>query len=102
MVEETIRSIRETENRADGIVKEAEEKSLQILEEARIKAEEEKNNILDRAAAQAQALESKAQEEADRTRRDAGESIRKCAEELKASALSRKSEAVDLVISELI
>ena len=56
MVEETIRTIKETENQADEIVKSAQEKSRTILEEAREEADRQKKEILQNASERAKEM----------------------------------------------
>ena len=46
MVEETIRSIRETEEQADKLIKQAEEKKQEILEAAKAQAQSVSEEIL--------------------------------------------------------
>ena len=66
MVQETIRSIRETEEQADEIVRQAEQKSREIFEEAEKRAADISEEILREARTEALALEEQAKEEADK------------------------------------
>lgn len=47
MVEETIKSIRETESKADQIVKEAEQESGNVIETAKKEAEQSARELID-------------------------------------------------------
>ncbi len=99
MVEETIRSIRETENQADEIVRTAEERSLAILEEAKKQAEQTAAELTGRAKAEALASAERAKEEGGRAEEASAEEIEKDIRALKDLALVREKEAVNLVIS---
>lgn len=102
MVEETIQSIRETEKKADTVVKDAREKSQIILDQAKVEAQKVRTDILDKAKADAQTLARETEEKAALSEKAAEEMTAKSTEELKASARGKMKEAIELVISELI
>lgn len=99
MVEETIRSIRETEKKADEIIREAEAKSLAIREEAGVNAAKVTEELISAARAKALAMAEQAKENGDRAEAEAMAETEKEISGLKASAMKREKEAVDLVIS---
>lgn len=99
MVEETIRTIRETENKADGIVKDAEEQSVKILAGAKEKADEASAQIIGNARAEAKASEEQTKRDGDLREAEALARAQEDIRALKASAMEREKEAVDLVIS---
>lgn len=99
MVEETIRSIRETERQADGIVKQAEEKSRMIREETKAQAEKLAGEVIADARAKSLEAAENAKDSGDRAETEAMAETEKEIRELKASAMKRQAEAVDLVIS---
>ena len=102
MVEDTIRSIRETEEQADEIVREAEQKSREILAKAEKRAEKASEEILSRAKSEALMTAEQAKTGGERSVEDAEAETEKVVRVLKESALLREKEAVDLVISMLV
>ena len=91
MVEETIRSIKETEAQAEQIVKDAQEQCSRILDEAAKEAGQWKEEQIQQAMQKArQALDASKQF-------IAGE-----IQSLKEAALQKEEEAVGLVISGLV
>lgn len=102
MVEETIRSIRETEERADAIIKEAEQKSRKILGKAEKRAGQVSEEIVSSARADALLTVEQAKADGERKEADSAAETEKSVRMLKESALAREKEAVDLVISMLV
>ena len=101
MVEETIQAIRETEKKADEIVKNAHDESERIIQEAREKASELSEKIISSARSEALAAAEKAKENGSLADADALSESEDEIRSLKASAMEREKEAVDLVISQL-
>ena len=99
MVEETIRSIRETEKKADEIVRSAEEKSRETAEATKEQALRTADQIIKDARGQAAEVSVHAKQAGDRAEANALAETEKEVEALKASALGREKEAVELVIS---
>ena len=101
MVEETIQAIRETEKKADEIVKNAHDESERIIQEAREKASELSEKIISSARSEALAAAERAKENGSLADADALAESEDEIRSLKASAMERKKEAVNLVISQL-
>ncbi len=102
MVEETIQSIRETEGKADSVIRDAQEEGKRLCEAAERKASEVKTEILkaaqqERADRLEQAKKDAAKEE-EAARKEQEGMIR----DLKARAAGMEAEAVDLVVSNLV
>lgn len=102
MVEKTIHEIKETEAKADAIVKDAEIKSREILENAVKEAADIK-------AEQAQTAKQKAESDMARAKEAGAQSMSEVLSQieqevmnLKASALAKEEDAVNLVISQLV
>ncbi len=86
MVEETIRTIKETENEAEEIIKKADAAYTEILEKAK-----------------ADAADLEAAKEAGRkSEQEAMSGVEKEIEALKKGALAKESEVVAAVIAELV
>lgn len=102
MVEETIQTIRETEQKANSIVKDAEAKSREILAEASKKADavREESRCAAKAAFDLAMEEAKAQ--GVRTQEKSSADIEKEVQALKELALGREEEAIQLVIAGLV
>lgn len=102
MVEETIKTIKETENAAEEIVRKAEATCTDILE----KASAEAGNIKERAEAEAKESAATnldaAKEMGKKSEQEALAEVEKEIASLKAAALSKESEAVSAIIAELI
>ena len=99
MVEETIRSIRETEKKADEMVKAAQEKSREMMDDAKAQASSTAEAILKDARDKALEVSERAKEAGKQAEAAALAETEKEAQNLKTSALGREKEAVDLVIS---
>ena len=91
MVDETIRSIKEAEQQAEEILKDASLQAKQIHEE-----------LIEEAKRTAGGLGEKAREEAKNQEDKEAEKLKDVIEELKVSAREKKDAAVQLVLSELI
>lgn len=102
MVEETIQVIRETEAQADAKIKAAEAQCKELLDKAVREADsfrEEQKNILKQ---EMEAAMESARQDGEQAQKKALTDIEQEVKSLKESALSKESEAVDLVISHLI
>ncbi len=95
MVEETIRTIKETENEAEEIIKKADAAYTEILEKAKADAAE---MVKSEAAA---ALEA-AKEAGRKSEQEAMDSVDREIAALKKDALAKESEVVAAVIAELV
>ena len=102
MVEETIREIRKTEKRADEIVRSAGEESRKNIEEAGKEAAALKEKILHEAREKALQVTEEAQKKAEKTGKEAAQTLDGEIRKLKADALEREGEAVELVISRAV
>ena len=102
MVEETIRTIRETENQADEIVKAAQERRRVILEEAQAEAQRQREEILGRALQSARKTEESARQKSLLAEQEAGKALESYVEELKGSVREKETEAAEKILSRLI
>lgn len=99
MVEETIRTIRETEKKADEIVKEAQEQAVIILENAKKEAEKLSGKMLEKVRFEADQVLLEAKRSGEQREAEAARKTDSEIKSLKGSAAEREDEAVDLVIS---
>ena len=99
MVEETIRTIRETERQAQKIVEDAQAERERILAEAAERSGQIRDEIIGKAKAEAKAKEKQAEEAADKLENEARAAIAAETEKLKSSAGEKKKEAVEAVVS---
>ena len=99
MVEETIRTIRETERQAQKIVEDAQAERERILAEAAERSGQIRDEIIGKAKAEAKAKEKQAKEAADKLENEARAAIAAETEKLKSSAGEKKKEAVEAVVS---
>lgn len=99
MVEETIRTIRETEKKADALVKEAEKKAAQIREDAKAEAAEAAEAIVREARGRAQNLADQSEQEGNMAEQEFLAKTETEVQAMRDSAIAREKEAVDLVIS---
>ena len=97
MVEETIRTIKETENEAEDIIKKADAAYTEILEKARAEAAEMVSKAEAEAKAQAAAELDAAKEAGRKSEQEAMEIA-----SLRKDALSKESDVVSAVIAELV
>lgn len=102
MVEETIRSIRETEQKADAVIKEADEKKEQIIKDAQIAAEELRRKLLEEAAGNTRRLGEEDQEIARGIEKQAAKGLEEEITTLRKEAQKKRKEAVELVIKQLV
>ena len=99
MVEETIRTIRETERQAQKIVEDAQAERERILAEAAERSGQSREEIIGKAKAGAKAQEKKAKETPGKLENEARAAIAAETEKLKSSAGEKKKEAVEAVVS---
>ena len=102
MVEETIRTIKETENEAEGIIKKADAACTEILEKARAEAAEMVSKAEAEAKAKAAADLDAAKEAGRKSEQEAMDSVEKEIASLRNDALSKESDVVSAVIAELV
>ena len=99
MVEETIRTIRETERQAQKIVEDAQAERERILAEAKERSGQIRDEIIGKAKAEAKAKAEQAEEAAGKLEQAARAAIAAETEKLKISAGEKKKEAVEAVVS---
>ena len=99
MVEETIRTIRETERQAQKIVEDAQAERERILAEAKERSGQIRDEIIGKAKAEAKAKAEQAEEDAGKLEQEARAAIAAETEKLKLSAGEKKKEAVEAVVS---
>lgn len=99
MVEETIRTIRETERQAQKIVEDAQAERERILAEAKERSGQIRDEIIEKAKAEANAKAKQAEEAAGELEQEARAAIAAETEKLKRSAGEKKKEAVEAVVS---
>lgn len=102
MVEETIKTIRETEREAERLVREAEEKCAAILEDAGKEAESLKSRAEADAKEKARKVLDAEKEIGESSIKDALASVEGDIEVLKESARAKESEVIAAVIAELV
>lgn len=102
MVEETIQVIRETEAKAEAIVKDAEVQCREILEEASKKAEGLKADRIQEMRKKADAMMEEAKEKGVQSQKAAMSDVENEMRILKEFAASKEGEAVNLVMSQLV
>lgn len=102
MVEKTIHEIKETEAKADAIVKDAEIKSREILDHAAKEAAAIKAELAQTAKQKAESDMARAKEEGTQSMNKVLSEIELEVKNLKASALAKEEDAVNLVISQII
>ena len=97
-----VKTIRETEKKADEIVRSAEEESRKIIEEAGQKAGILKDEILSKARENALKVAEDAEKKAEEAGKEDTRALDDEIRQLKAAALEREEEAVGLVISQAV
>ena len=102
MVEETIRTIKETENEAEGIIKKADAACTEILDNAKAEAAEMVGRAEAEAKAKAAADLEAAKEAGRKSEQEAMDSVEKEIATLRKDALAKESEVVSAVIAELV
>ena len=102
MVEETIRTIKETENEAEEIIKKADAAYTEILEKAKADAAEMVGRAEAEAKAKAAADLEAAKEAGRKSEQEAMDSVEKEIATLRKDALAKESEVVSAVIAELV
>lgn len=101
MVEETIRTIRETEKQAQEIVENACKESERIRKEAEERSGQIREEIIRNAREEAETVMEQANVSGDESVREAEAVIRNDTNRLKTSAKEKEKEAVETVISML-
>lgn len=102
MVEETIKTIKETESEAEEILKAADVTCTSILEKAAVSANEIKEQAEEKAKEKAKAALSAAKDAGDIFTREALARVDEEIAELKKAAQAKEKEAIDSVIAELV
>ncbi|MGN0399975.1 MAG: hypothetical protein ACI4EO_07600 [Blautia sp.] len=102
MIEGTIKEIRDVEQQAENIVQDAKRQSAKISQEAKEASEKLYADMVSQAQQKAEkmreSVETYGNQQTEEALKQAGVEI----ENMKAAAMSREKEAVDLIISELI
>lgn len=101
MVQETIKTVKETEMKAGQLVKEAEMQCTAIIDKAKEEAKTFKEQKVKTENELARTAMDSAKKEAEQFMGTSGAEIDKEAEALKESASSKEAQAVELVISQL-
>lgn len=102
MVEETIRTIRETEKQAQEIVENARKESERIRKEAEERSGQIREEIIRNAREEAESVREQAHISGDASVRGAKAVIRNDTDRLRTSAKEKEKEAVEMVISMLV
>ena len=102
MVEETIKTIKETESEAEEILKAADVPCTSILEKAAASANEIKEQSVEKAKEKSKAARSAAKDARDISTREALARVDEEIAELKKAAQAKEKEAIDSVIAELV
>ncbi|MDD3404551.1 MAG: hypothetical protein PHQ72_14555 [Hespellia sp.] len=102
MVEETIREVKETEQKAEDILRDAKNQQREILEKAKLDAIHLKEEYLANEKAKAGQDMDIMQSECERLKAEAQKELEAEVSLLKEMALQKKDEAMKLVIGELI
>ncbi|MEZ3435122.1 MAG: hypothetical protein K1W34_10965 [Lachnospiraceae bacterium] len=102
MVEETIKTIKETESEAERILKEADEKCAAILEDARQEADSLKKQSETDAKNKAQAALDMEKQAGEKSIQDALAGVESEISVLKEQARAKESEVISAVIAELV
>ena len=102
MAYEVLRQLQQTESRADGIIKEAEEKGRTIIQESHLSAktllDEAKMKAISEGKSLINAEDAKAQQEADETLKRNNEFCRGLSDKARANI----SRAADLVVERIV
>lgn len=102
MIEETIQVIRETEAKAEALVKDAEVQCKKILEEASKEAESLKADKIHEIRLKADTMMADAKEQGAQSQKAALSEVENDIKSLKEAAASKEDEAVSLVMSQLV
>lgn len=102
MVEETIKTIKETENEAEEILREADVTCTSILEKAAASAREIKEQAQEQAKEKAQAAIEAAKAAGEISAREALTRVDGEIADLKKAAQAKEREAIDSVIADLV
>ncbi len=101
MVEETIKTIKETENEADEIIRKADATCTEILEKAR-EGKRDKRAGCSKCKETGRSRSLQAKEEGEVLKKQASEKTEQETEALKALAQGKEEEAVSAVIKALL
>lgn len=102
MVEETIQVIKETEAKADAIVKDADAQCKKMLEQASQRVETLKAEQIAGAQKKAESMLQQAKAEGEKSQETAVLTVLKEVEALKELASQKEREAISLVITQLV
>ena len=102
MVQETIQAVKEAEQKADEMIRNASEQGRVLVEEAKLKAEAKKNETKKAVKGREQKAESNFVKEGEQILNKALEEAKQEAISLQETAKKRTKEAVSLIISELV
>ncbi|MEJ8788415.1 hypothetical protein [Dorea sp. ICN-14282] len=102
MVEETIKTIKETENEAEEMIKKADAQCTDILEQASVEARELKEQAEMDAKAKAEAALAAAKEAADHLAKQKAVEVEQETAAMRDVALGKEKEAVQAVMQALV
>lgn len=102
MVGDTIRAVKEAEEKADRMLREAEEKGRLLVDDAKKEAAGQQNEASRAARQKFQDVEAKSQREGEAYLQMAMEGAKQDIAALESLASGKEKEAVELVISELV
>ena len=102
MVEETIQVIRETEAKAEAVVKDADAQCRKILDDASKKADTLKAGQMEEIRKRAASMMEAAKEQGAQSQKDAMSAVEKEISALKQLASEKEETAVSLVVSQLV
>lgn len=102
MVEETIKAIKETEAKAEDIVKGADVQCKKMLDDASKEAEKLKADQIEKIRQTADAMMAEAKEKGAQSQQAAMKNVEIEIEALRELASVKEEEAVSLVISQLV
>lgn len=102
MLEDTLKSVKEAEAKAEETLREAESKAASVLEEAKAKAQAMKEETQQKVKLEAQELQTQVQELGSRQMEEAAKDAQREIEALKELIAPRKKEAVEAVIASLV
>lgn len=102
MLEETLKSVKDAEAKAEEVIKDADAKAASILEEAKAKAQAMKEDTAKSIRSASQKMRDAAKAEGDVQLQEAENEAKREIEALKELIIPKKPEVVKAVISELV
>ena len=102
MLEETLKSVRDAEAKAEEILKEADAKAASVLEDAKVKAQAMKEDTASKVRSLSQKTTQAVHKEGDTQLEMAAKEARKEIEALRELVVPKKPEALEAIISALV